>query len=309
MYYCNLSEHKSLRMKRQILFVINPIAGDMDKSALLNKLSKFEEIYDCTAATYLTTGENDEESIKEEINRLTPETVVAVGGDGTINMLSPILIEKKVQLGIIPMGSANGMAAELGIPLDIDQALAVIFRGSLMDIDVIYINKKYHALHLSDLGLNAQLIQLYESEQRRGWWGYAKNLFKAFRMAKSYRFHLTIDNKTWLERGTMLAFANGRMYGYGGILNPEGQFDDGEFEVCVIRRLSVWRALLLLIPMYTGKLHKTDILSVYRCSKAHVKASRRLPFQIDGEWVADTDECQAEILASALSIWTPQNPS
>jgi diacylglycerol kinase family enzyme len=162
----------------KILFVINPVSGGKEKNDWEASIREYFKDKPHSMEFYLLTGKDDKVSVQHHIDRLQPDRVVAVGGDGTVKMLAGILKETGIVLGILPAGSANGMARELKVPLVAEQALDVIVNGSCRKLDLIKINEEEICLHLSDLGLNALLVKNFEQSSSRGMWGYGKAVFK-----------------------------------------------------------------------------------------------------------------------------------
>ncbi len=290
-------------MDRRVLFVINPISGNIDKEGLVNEIPNIIRGYPCSTHLFFTTGENDSISLRENINDFQPDTLVAVGGDGTIHMICQEIVRKDISLGIVPMGSSNGIAKELNISTNIEEALLNVFHGQLRYVDVIFVNDSFVSIHLSDIGLNAELIQLYDTDNTRGWWGYAKQFFKAFNKRKKYSFNISNGESTWRKKGAMLAFANGNMYGYGGIINPIGSINDGKMEVCIVRSLN-WKDLFrYIIPFFQGRIDQTDILTIYKGNEFYISCSSKLPLQVDGEHKGIWDTFQAEVWHHAIQVW------
>ena len=114
---------------RKILFVVNPISGGKDKSYFLNMLKQKSELSGFAVSVYKTTGTADVEKIKSEIETFQPDTIVAAGGDGTVRLVAELLVNTHISLGILPLGSANGMARDLNLPAVAEQALKLIFEG------------------------------------------------------------------------------------------------------------------------------------------------------------------------------------
>src|SRR5687767_9872693 len=161
----------------KILFVINPVSGGKEKHDWEQQIRNYFRESEHNMEFYLLTGTSDEASVKHYIQSLKPDRVVGVGGDGTIKMLAEMLLHSETPLGIIPAGSANGMAKELEIPLDVNTALDITVNGVVKPIDVIKINDNESCIHLSDLGLNAMLVKYFERSKKRGMSGYAKAIF------------------------------------------------------------------------------------------------------------------------------------
>ncbi len=161
----------------KLLFVINPVAGPNDESWEDVIRTFFEgKPYQ---VEYFILGENpDLQGIRNKITEFSPAKVIAVGGDGTVTMVAKIVAEAKTALGILPAGSANGMAKELNIPVIVNDALDIILNGEIRCCDAIKINNKDICLHLSDIGLNARLIKYFDEGKVRGKLGYGKVILK-----------------------------------------------------------------------------------------------------------------------------------
>src|ERR1044071_6664578 len=146
-----------MQNQMKILFVVNPIAGGKEKKDWEVAIREFFKDSPYAIEFFIQTGTNDKSSIQHHIERFGPETVVAIGGDGTVKMAAEIVKEPPIRRGIIPAGSANGLARELGIPLDVAGAIAIILNGQCGKLDAIRINEEELCFHLSDIGLNALL--------------------------------------------------------------------------------------------------------------------------------------------------------
>src|SRR5688572_11092545 len=129
--------HNQQNMK--ILFIINPVSGGKEKHDWEAAVRAYFKDRSESIEIYLLTGKDDRVSIQHHIDHIKPDRVVSVGGDGTVKLVAEIIKETPIPLGILPAGSANGMARELNIPLNIEQALEVIVNGVCKKIDVIRI--------------------------------------------------------------------------------------------------------------------------------------------------------------------------
>jgi diacylglycerol kinase family enzyme len=145
----------------RILFVLNPVSGAKKKPDWKTIIKDYFKELPQEIGFYELTGGDDSTGIENKIKEMQPNRVVAVGGDGTVSLVGKILIQNKIPLGILPGGSANGMAAELNIPADPQKALDIIISGKLHQCDTIRINEDEMVFHLADLGLNAQIIQYF----------------------------------------------------------------------------------------------------------------------------------------------------
>ena len=283
------------------LFIINPKSGPLNKSwkeIIYNYFTgkSFQVDY------YILESPADINSLEKKIKSSDANVVVAVGGDGTVSMVAKIITGTSRILGIIPAGSANGMAKELNIPIDPEQALDIITSGLVKSCDVIKVNDKFHCIHLCDIGINAQLVKYFEQGNLRGQLGYAKMLIKT--LWYKQKIHLTVfsGNRQLTREAFMVVLANASKYGTGAVINPKGQLDDGIFEVVIIRKLALSEFFKMVFRLGKFDPQKIEILSG---TSVTLNTRRHAHFQIDGEYIGKVNSLNAKILTRSLNIILP----
>lgn len=286
----------------KLLFVINPASGVKAKPNWETIIRDFFKDLNHNIEFYLLTGKNDAASIKYWIEKLTPDRIIAVGGDGTVSALAKILLGSGIPMGILPAGSANGMAKELEIPDSVEGAMDVILNGKIEKSDVISINDNEICLHLSDLGINAQLIKYFQQGGRRGKWGYAKVLFKALWRRKLMHVTIELDDKNQETDAFMVVLANASKYGTGAVINPEGNLHDGLFEVVVVKKLSLAEFFKLFLSFTRFNPKKVEL---FQTRSVSIVTSRKIDFQVDGEYLGKVEKVDAKIIASKLDLLIP----
>lgn len=284
-----------------ILFVINPISGGKAKIEWENFVRDYYKNIPGNIEFYILTGENDEDSLKHWIDRLKPEAVVAVGGDGTVSLVAKQVLGKDIALGILPAGSANGMARELKIPENINDALDIIANGQTKQADVIDVNG-HICLHLSDIGLNAQLIKHFEEGKLRGKLGYATKVIKTLWTKSWMTLRINVHGKEVTMKALMVVLANATMYGTGAVINPEGDLYDGKFEVVIMKRL----ALSELFKMWVKpQPFNPEKIKLYPATSVSIQTTRKVHFQVDGEYLGKVHTVDANIVAGKLKLIVP----
>ncbi len=297
-----LRSNMAINEQLKLLFVINPISGGKQnqdwETEIQNRFSNSPH----QITLHILNGKNDETEIKENIDNHKPDKVIAVGGDGTIKMVAEQLLNTTITLGIVPAGSANGMARELGIPVDLNEAIEVINNGVLKNIDVIMINDKEISIHLSDIGLNALLIKHYDKNEGRGMWGYTKAIFRVLSEKRYMLVEITTTDDHIVRSAYMVVVANSRTYGTGAIINPEGDLYDGKFELVIIRKLSVWELLKMVI---THKPFDPDKIEIIQAQQVTIATRHHAYFQVDGEYRGKVKGLNAKILPASLRVMLP----
>ncbi len=282
----------------KILFVINPISGAGDKSAWLDAITAYFKDSPHRCEWYEMTGGDDAASLKHWMKDYAPDRVVAVGGDGTLKFLAEQLLHSGIPVAFMPAGSANGMASELGLPADPAAAVKIAVEGEVKKMDVVCINN-HISLHLSDIGLNAQLVKYFELSGRRGKWGYAREVMNVFRRKEQINLVIEAGSVRMQRTAWMVVFANARLYGTGIAINPGGDVHDGRFEVVLLKQLSLLEILKMMIRNRRFNKKKTEVLSVER-----VKITTNAPvyFQVDGEYIGEVTSLEAHIEKGAVDM-------
>ncbi|GAA3966158.1 diacylglycerol kinase family lipid kinase [Pedobacter ginsengiterrae] len=281
----------------KLLFIINPGSGSHSIN-LKEVISIHFEQKQIETDLFELPDDCSLDKIKGKISESNADKVIAVGGDGTLKLVAECLLNSEIPIGIIPAGSANGMAKELGIPTDITDALNLLETGEAKKIHVVKLNDEI-CIHLSDLGFNAYLVKRFDSLQERGMWGYAKATWHALWNHKRMDVELKLKNEIVKSRAAMVAIANATMYGSGLKINPDGKLDDKLFEIILVKDYSYLEILKIWItklPFNPKKIEvfQTDEVKIFSKHKAH--------FQIDGEYIGKVNTVEAKILPAAISV-------
>ena len=286
------------------LLVINPIAGGNDKTELINTVQEFADTHNISLKQYKTTGENDDKAIAELCKEHSPERILVAGGDGTIKMVAEAVEDYDVVIGILPVGSANGLSVDLDLPDGIDENLEIACSGDFVEIDVVDINGK-KSLHLSDIGVNAELIKNYECGSIRGKLGYALQVINTLKELED-PFEVTIqaNNKVLKSHARMVVVANSNRYGTGVTINPIGKMNDGKFEIIVLKNLDI----LVVGKIMAGKIsiESNEDVEVISSDKAVLTTNVPVSFQIDGEYCGELDRLDIKIIHKKMKIAVPQ---
>jgi YegS/Rv2252/BmrU family lipid kinase len=286
----------------KILFVINPIAGGAGHEKTVDGLKEMATANECETLFYLTTGKSDEKKIKQHIDKFKPDRVIAAGGDGTIQLVSKVLLPYETSMGILPLGSANGLATALEIPKDPLEAAEKVFKSTrVRPMDMLRFNDKHLCIHLSDIGVNALIVKKYEEAGERGLLGYAKQLLSAIQETPMYNVTIRTEKETYNKQGFMMAFANAHKYGTG-VQISDGSVSDGMFEICNVEKVSLDEAIkagLTILNVFVDKNMFSDVIS---CKNAEISIDKMVHFQIDGEYMGEIDRLKIEIVPGALKL-------
>jgi YegS/Rv2252/BmrU family lipid kinase len=282
--------------------VVNPISGAIDKTELINATKRFAKNVNCKLYIYTTSGQNDIPKIKALFDTYNPERIIVAGGDGTIKMVAEAIEKENVILGILPAGSSNGLAADLNLPETLEENLSIAFLNDYFEIDVIEINNE-KSMHLSDLGLNAELIKNYEKSLIRGKWGYALQILTTIiDIEEPFTATITANNKTIQCVARMIVIANAKKYGSGIIINPNGEMNDGKFELVILKNLD----LIVLGKIITGNMPiNSEDIEIISTDKATITTNFPISFQMDGEYCGVKTRLDIKILPKMIKVAIP----
>ncbi len=291
--------------QKHLLFVINPISGDIDKSEMEQQLKEFCGVNHFQFSLYQTTGQDDCLHLQQLIDETKPDAVIAVGGDGTVNLVGTTLIGKDVALGIIPQGSGNGLSKDLKIPQDTEAALEVIAGFNVHPIDTLEING-HPSLHLSDLGFNALIVKRFSEGEKRGLAAYAFHVVKEYVSYEPKYYEITTDREEFKGNAFMVTIANANMFGSNATINPTGKVDDGVFEVCVLEEFPKTEGITILYDLFTAGIHTSLRSRIMHCTQATIRNTMHEVTQIDGEPVELEETIQATIRPHSLKVILPK---
>ncbi|MDX6188829.1 diacylglycerol kinase family protein [Flavobacterium sp. Fl-318] len=289
-------------MKKNIVFVVNPISGDLDKSDLMEAVYEFSITNNFNLVVYETTGQSDVKAIQLLYEQCSPQRIVVAGGDGTIKMVAEAMEQYDIVIGILPAGSANGLSVDLNLPDSTEENLEIAFLHSYMEIDMISINGK-KSIHLSDIGINADLVKNYEESNWRGIWGYALQAYTTLVDSNDpFVATITTNKETSEHTARMIVIANSQKYGTGVTINPHGAMNDGKFELVILKSLD----LLLLGKIITGNMPiDSEDIVIISTDKATIKTNYPVNFQIDGEYCGAQTSLDIHILHKQMKIAVP----
>lgn len=287
--------------KLKLLFIVNEGSGNNNTDFSKAIADFFKERPDIQAEQILLRNDIDCPALQKDINNSKADKVIAVGGDGTIKLVAEMMMGSDTPLGIIPAGSANGMARELGIPLDTTKALALILEGEASAIHLIKINNEL-CIHLSDIGFNAYIVKKFETMGQRGMLGYLKAAWKVLWQHGRMRAEFRIDCELIQRSAVMIVVANATKYGTGVTINPIGRLDDDLFEVIIIRKISLLEILKMSFTRLPLNAKKTE---VFQTGSVVIRSRRKAHFQIDGEYLGKVNEVHATILPKAIQVICP----
>ncbi|WP_163399748.1 diacylglycerol/lipid kinase family protein [Flavobacterium fluviatile] len=289
-----------------IHFIINPISGsgkhNLSASYIGNQFPK--EKYH-VQVDYTKQKKHAFELTKKAIVK-NPDYIIACGGDGTINEVASCLVGTSIKLGIIPVGSGNGLASNLKIPRDFDKAIAVIKKGHSTLIDVGQLNHKYFFSNMG-IGIDALIIKKYERAGKRTLPAYIKASISAGLQFKSQKTLISFNNQTIETTPLMLFISNSNEMGYNMSLTPKASLHDGLLDMIVIPEISFFEKAILGYNVLKNSIEKFKKSKHYMVKEIQIEMPSKIfiDAQIDGEQHnLKTNKLKVNILPASLQVLT-----
>ena len=289
-----------------LLFVINPISGDIEKGDTVAEIENFCVAHQFNVSFFKTTGQNDLENLKEHLRTNSYDIVLAVGGDGTVHLVGSALIHSETPMGIIPMGSGNGLSKDIGIPQEILSALEVLLNFNIRPIDTLAVNNRI-SVHLSDLGFNALVVKLFNEGEKRGPGAYALLAMQQYLTYEPKKFRIQTDTESFTGEAFMVTITNANAYGSNATINPTGVIDDGKFEICLIEPFPKTAALELLYRLYNHTIGTSIYSKIIRCQRATIYNLENDVTHIDGEPIELGEKIDIKVLPKSLRLIVPNS--
>jgi len=288
----------------KILLIVNPISGDKDKDKMIEEIREHVQQRDMQLVVHKTDGKNDAKKITDSIRETNPARLLVAGGDGTVKMVAELLEDQQLPVGIIPAGSANGLATNLGIQGDMEKLIEIALDDHFIIMDILLLNDTV-SLHIADLGLNAALIKNYEDNRIRGKLGYMLSAIPTLSKTEyPFTFEIEANGKKTTEKGILLAIANANSFGTGANINPTGKVNDGEFEVLVFKKLDF---IEIAKTLYGEVEMDPEFVSMIRTKEAMVTSVKEIAFQIDGEYMGESKQVNVKLSDKKLKVAVPRD--
>ncbi|EDY19481.1 diacylglycerol kinase catalytic region [Chthoniobacter flavus Ellin428] len=230
-----------------------------------------------------TAAPGDARAVAEAAVKEGFATIVAAGGDGTVNEVVNGIVGSDVSLGILPVGTMNVFAAELGLPGDLDEAWAIIQAGRTRRVDLLRANQQYF-VQLAGVGLDAQVVQATS-------WNFKKNfgplsyLISAAQIAAQKPPRLYVEADDQVREGSFVLIGNGRYYGGPLAFFKEARIDDGKLDVLIFKNLAYLDIARYVTNVFIGKHTGLPDVEYFQTKKASVRSDEDVPVEVDGEVV------------------------
>lgn len=299
---------------RRLIFFVNPVAGTRAKDGLERFIAKQCTAHGIAYQIVQSTPHTTAEMLEFHLLDFKATDIIACGGDGTVNLAARAASQTGCNLGILPVGSGNGLARTAHIPLKPSLAWEVICNGKLQKTDGFSINEHFGCM-LSGVGFDAAVAERFAHSHRRGLFTYATSTLIQYFKAHPQQYEIRMDGLHFFTDAFFISVANSNQYGNNVTIAPLASLNDGLLDVIVVQKMpktSLPFALLRQIrnnsalKKWVDDIGKKSIL-YFQTPSISIRNLAHAPLHIDGDPVHTASQLDYKIMPNAFNLWVPRD--
>lgn len=290
--------------KKKILALINPISGTLNKASLPKAIDKIIDSEKFEIEIKHTEHAKHAYELSKEAAGNGYYGVLAIGGDGTVNEVASALCDTETALGIIPLGSGNGLARHLRIPLNIDKAISIINENHIENFDYCTANdRKFFCT--CGLGFDAQVSSTFAKRGKRGPVGYFQSAIAEYIKYRSQTYKITSSNGIITEKAFIIACGNASQYGNNAYITPNADMQDGEIDVTVMLPITPFDTAMLGLLLFSKHIDQDVNIISFRTADLSIERESEGIMHLDGEPVNMPKTIKINCHKGGLKIFVP----
>ncbi|HTO15206.1 MAG TPA: diacylglycerol kinase family protein [Edaphocola sp.] len=289
----------------KLLFILNPKAGVNRNKTIETAIKEHLDtaLYDWNIE-YTQYAGHGTLLAKEAVSR-GYKTVVVVGGDGSINDVIQSLVNQDIILGVIPMGSGNGLARSVGLPLKVKEAIKVLNKKNIHAIDLGLINDSQYFISNAGVGFDAIVTKEFEKSEKRGFISYIDIIVRNMFSFKPKQWEIEVDGEIYNHTAFMITIANGPQLGYNFKIAPVAIFNDGLLDIVVIKKHPKFLTGILGLQGFTDSLLKNRYVAHYTGKKIIIRNIENETMQLDGDFSECKMPLKIEVKEKVIKLLCP----
>lgn len=296
---------ETVKEMKNIAFIINPISGSKEIQKEKKKLPKLimqtlddkQWLPNITFTEYAGHGTE----LAYQYARMGFDAVVAVGGDGTVNEVARGLKETKTALGIIPMGSGNGFARHLNIPMRPQKAIELINHSEPINVDYGLANGRMFVCTCGT-GFDAVIADNFAAGSKRGFMSYIQNTIKEAFTYHPRTYHIVGDGLDVTHKAFLITFANANQWGNDAKIAPKASMQDGKMDIMLMSSNALLAGASLALRLFAGSIDGSHFMDTIRAKEVTVEREEIAPFHIDGDPVEMEKDIHIKMVPDGLRV-------
>jgi len=290
---------------KNIAFIINPISGNKEAQNAKRKLPKLImqtlDINRWLPNIVYTEYAGHATELAYQFARMGFDAVVAVGGDGTVNEIARGLKGSNTALGIIPMGSGNGFARHINVPMRPQRAIEMINHSEPISVDYGLANGKLF-MCTCGTGFDAVVADQFAASNKRGFMTYVQNTIKQVFTYQPQSYHIVGDGLDVTHKAFLITFANANQWGNDAKIAPRASIQDGQMDIMLMSSHALLGSASLALRLFTGSIDDSYFMDTLRAKEVTLIREEKAPFHIDGDPVEMDKDIHIKIVEDGLRV-------
>lgn len=287
--------------KQRMLFIINPISGGKNKDYIPDLINKNIDHSKFDVQIVFSERRGHAAEITAQGNF---DIYVAVGGDGTLNEVASKLVHSTSSMGILPLGSGNGLARHMGISMDIPTAIQQLNNASISVIDTCTCNG-HTFINMAGVGFDAHIGKMFAESKTRGFKTYVIQTLTEFNNYKSQKYTIRYDGKTVELEAFLISFANSSQYGNNAFIAPDAAVNDGMLDVCALKPFKAIDILGIGFRLFNKTIKSSKFMQSFQAKEIVVERESEGISHLDGEPIDFGQRLEIKVVPKSLKLLVP----
>lgn len=291
---------------KNIAFIINPISGTQNKRRIPKMIQELLDKSQWMENIVFTEHAGHGEELARQFARMGFDAVVAVGGDGTVNEVARGVRDTETALGVIPIGSGNGFARHLNIPLRPNRAIEMLNHSEVLKADYGLANDHLFVTTCGT-GFDALIADEFATAGKRGLSTYIEKIMKQL-VSYTPQTYRIVENtnqgeSTLLEqRAFLVTFANANQWGNDAFIAPKASIQDGKMDICLMNSSALLGAPTLALRLFTKSIDSSLFMHTIQAKDIMLYRETDAPFHLDGDPIKMEKDIHIRIVADGLRV-------
>ena len=299
---------------KNIAFIINPVSGSKETQNAKKKLPKIImqtlDMNQWLPNIMFTEYAGHATELAYQFARMGFDAVVAVGGDGTVNEVAKGIVEgtrykvqgtRETALGILPMGSGNGFARHLNIPIRPNKAIEMLNHSEPISVDYGLANNRLF-VSTCGTGFDAVVADNFAGSNKRGFMTYLQNTIKQAFSYHPETYHIVGDGIDVTHKAFLVTFANANQWGYEALIAPKASVQDGKMDIMLMSSHAILGSAALALRLFAGSIDNSYFMDTIRAREITLEREMVAPFHIDGDPVEMEKDIHIRIIEDGLKV-------
>ncbi len=287
--------------------IINPVAGRHYAHVAHSRTRLADQVLGAEGIegeVKLTDGRGSAYAIAEEMIGSGARTLVAWGGDGTINEVARAIVDTGIMLGVVPGGSGNGFARGLGLQSHPRLALKTALTGPTRLIDSGEIDRRLF-VNVAGVGFDAHLADVFNHLRVRGSWSYLNSGIRELLTYSSSKYKISSGRQCFTMDAFLVTIANGPEYGLGAKIAPMASFDDAALNLISVAPRNPVSLLLQSRRLFSGTIQRLPEVRFISSAAMEIFSDHPIKFHVDGEIYEGKERLLVRVRPSSLCVRVP----